>query len=113
MPKSTSNSCCANATFARSRNAMTYISIRNGSSRLNTFLVAASLRSWRRRAASCAVSSVMSCLLVSWIRDRSPGGRLPGRDLPSVHVLRAVDLDGGPVDVAGPVGQQECDGRGD
>ena len=37
MPKSASNSCCANETLLRSRNAITYISSRNGISRLKTF----------------------------------------------------------------------------
>ena len=60
MPKSTSNSFCANETLLRSRNAITYISSRNGISRRNTFFVASSLRSWRRWAAATGVVSDIS-----------------------------------------------------
>src|SRR4029078_7233587 len=89
MPKSTSNSFCANETLLRSRNAITYISSRNGISRRKTFLVAASLRSWRRRATSTGLVSDIVVL--------------------SMHVLATVDLDRCAVDVAPVVGEQERD----
>ena len=69
MPKSISNSFCANETLLRSRNAMTYISSRNGISRLNTFFVASSLRSCRRWAATGWCPTL--CLLA-----REAGSRL-------------------------------------
>src|SRR4051794_23125505 len=83
---------------------MTYISSRNGTSRLNTFLVASSLSS-SRRLASRGVDIFVS-LRCGWGPGLVAG---PG----SVHVLRAVDLDRGARDVAGPVREQEGDGGRD
>src|SRR5688500_10265291 len=101
MPKSTSNSCWANETLLRSRNAMTYISSRNGSSRLKTFLVAASLSSWRWRGSEIVMSAI------EYLLARDAAG------LDSVHVLAAIDLNGRAIDIPAALGQQKGHGRGD
>src|SRR6478609_4443228 len=102
MPKSTSNSFCAKATLLRSRNAITYINSRNGSSRLKTSLLAISLRSCRRCAA--VVGSDIGLL------DPLMGGSRAS--IHSVHVFAAVDLNGRSAEVAGAVRKQKRDRGG-
>src|SRR3982750_1968775 len=102
MPKSASNSCWANETLLRSRNAITYISSRNGTSRRKTFLVANSERPWRRFA-----TSTVSDITVSFTRCRgSVGGhefdRVTRSDARLVHVLASVHLARGRRDVLRP-----------